>query len=402
MNKKTIYPVYKEIPADIETPVSAFLVLKEDKQKAFLLESVELGDKIGRYSFLGFEPELEFIAKKNKVKIISQGKTEEFESANPIDEVKKIVHSFNEIKSDDLPPFSSGLVGYFGYDAVRYFENIPDTKPDRLNLPDICLILPRILIAFDHIQQKIIIISYSYSRNDQKEALMLIKKYEDKLYHTRATYHIEESKDSKISLYSNFKKDDFVEAIKKAKEYIVAGDIFQVLISQQFKTKTELPPFDIYRKLRMINPSPYMYYMDFLDFQIIGTSPEVMVKRIKDEIKDEVLIRPIAGTRKRGRDKMEDQALEKGLLSDEKELAEHTMLLDLARNDAGRICEYSTISVDKAFHIERYSHVMHIVSDVTGRPKKEYDALDIIGAAYPAGTVTGAPKYPGYGNYRGT
>lgn len=388
----TLYPVFKEITADIETPVSAFLALREEGQKCFLLESVEMGDKIGRYSFLGFEPELEFQAKKDQVKVIFQGKTDEYTCKNPIDELRRIVRSFHETRIETLPPFSAGLVGYFSYDSVRFFEKLPDTKPDRLSFPDIYMVLPKILIAFDHVSQKMILISHSIHKDNQSDALAVIKKYEDKLFNAKPPVRIQESNLTKISLHSNFKKEAFLAAVEKAKKYIVAGDIFQVVLSQRFKTKVEIPPFDVYRKLRMINPSPYMYYFDFMDFQIIGTSPEVMVKRTKDHLKDEVMVRPIAGTRKRGANREEDLAIEEELLADRKELAEHTMLLDLGRNDIGRISEYNSVRVERPFHIERYSHVMHIVSDVYGKPRNGLDALDVIGATFPAGTVSGSPK----------
>ncbi len=390
--KYKLYPVVKEIAADIETPVSAFLALKAENEKAFLLESVEMEEKLGRYSFLGFMPELEFQARRNKVKIRFRGSFEEFESDNPIAELKKLIHSFEEVPIDGLPPFSAGLVGYYSYDSVRYFEKIPDTKPDKLGLPDIYFVLPKILIAFDHIKQKLIFIAYAYSESEKDEALALIDKYKDRLFKANAAPRIQKSGRKKIKLISNFKKDAFMAAVEKAKKYIIAGDIFQVVLSQRLRAHTEIPPFDIYRKLRMINPSPYMFYMDFLDFRIIGSSPEVMVRRTHQQDKDELLLRPIAGTRKRGHNRTEDQRLEEDLLSDTKELAEHTMLLDLGRNDVGRISKFGSVHVEAPFHIERYSHVIHMVSDVYGTPVDNLEAPDIIGATFPAGTVTGSPK----------
>ena len=392
MESFTLYPVFKEIPADIETPVSAFYSLKEKDRQAFLLESVEMGDRIGRYSFLGFEPELIFTARRDRVRIQFRGRTEEKEKCNPMEELKKLIACFDEKKQDNLPPFSAGLVGYLGYDTVHYYEKLPDTKPDKMGLPDICLVLPRMLIAFDHITQKMVLMSYSYDPNDRSEAEAIIKKYEDKLFHAKSPERIAPSHEQRISLKSNFRREDYVKAVEKAKEYIVAGDIFQVVLSQQFRFGTEVPPFDIYRKLRMINPSPYMYYIDLADFQIIGSSTEVMAKRVKTDLKDEVTLRPIAGTRPRGKNALEDQSVEKDLLSDAKELAEHTMLLDLARNDIGKISEYSSVRVENSYHIERYSHVMHIVSDVNAKPKANLSVMDIIGSAFPAGTVSGAPK----------
>ncbi len=390
---RTLYPVIREIAADIETPVSAFYALKEEGQPGFLLESVERGEWLGRYSFLGFEPELVFSSKQNRVKITTQSGTEEFDSQNPVADLKRLVSSFREERCEGLPPFSAGLVGFFSYDSVRYFERLPDEKPDRLELPDIQLVLPRILIAFDHIKQKLVFVAHTENPGDKREALSLIERYEAKLNASSHPGRLSSSPSSaSLQLITNFRKEAFLEAVETAKKHIVAGDIFQVVLSQRFRTQTTAQPFDIYRKLRMINPSPYMFYMDFEDFQLIGSSPEVMVKRTKNAVSDEVIVRPIAGTRPRGASVSEDTLIEKDLLSDVKELAEHTMLLDLARNDVGRISEFGSVRVNDPFHIERYSHVMHIVSDVTGKPSGDRDALDIIGATFPAGTVTGSPK----------
>lgn len=393
MDKIRISTVTKEIPADIETPVSAFHALKQGNPTGFLLESVEMGDRIGRYSFLGFEPELLFTARGKDVTIRFRGKTETRSSSNPLDDLQELIGNFTEEKTEGLPPFSSGLVGYFSYDCVRYFEKLPDTgKPDTLDLPDIHMVLPKILIAFDHIRQKLVLMCHAFGNEDRAQAEATLKKYEEKLYRAQPPARIVESRETKINMTSNTKKENFVEAIRKAKDHIVAGDIFQVVLSQRFRTETDLPPFDIYRKLRMINPSPYMYYFDFEGFQIIGTSPEVMVKRALDGAKDEIVIRPIAGTRPRGRTAAEDQAVERELLEDKKEMAEHTMLLDLARNDIGRMSDYGSVRVENPYHVERYSHVMHIVSDVTARPRTGIKAMDIVQAAFPAGTVSGAPK----------
>lgn len=389
---RTLYPVVREISADIETPVSAFYALKEKGQPGFLLESVERGEWLGRYSFLGFEPEFEFSAKGNKVSIAFRGETEERESISPIADLKKILSTFKEERCEGLPPFSAGLVGYFSYDSVRYFERLPDVKPDRLELPDIRLVLPKILIAFDHIKQKLVFVAHSYSPTDKNEAIRLIDKYEMKLNEAKNPGRLNSATADTLTLSAHFRKDDFLAAVEKAKRHIVAGDIFQVVLSQRFETKTEIAPFDVYRKLRMINPSPYMFYMDFESFQLVGSSPEVMVKRTKTPESDEVIVRPIAGTRPRGANPAEDAVTEKDLLSDTKELAEHTMLLDLARNDVGRISEFGTVKVKEPFHIERYSHVMHIVSDVFGKPSGDRDPIDIIGATFPAGTVSGSPK----------
>ncbi len=385
-------PVYREIAADIETPVSAFLALQPLSKQAFLLESVEMGDRLGRYSFLGFEPELEFKAKGRNVEIRFRDEMIQKNDVDPIAALNELLTHFKESENENLPPFTAGLVGYFSYDSVRYFENIPDNNPDTLNNPDIYLIMPKMLVAFDHIKQKLILITHTVDKSEQNDALALINHYEDALFKAAPPQRLTSSNKQKLDLISNFKKSAFMQAVEKAKNYIVAGDVFQVVISQRLKTQVDLTPFEIYRKLRMINPSPYLFYFDFEDFQIVGSSPEVMVKRSRKKDQDEILLRPIAGTRPRGKNNAEDLAFEKDLLSDKKELAEHTMLLDLARNDVGRVSTFGSVQVDRAFHIERYSHVMHIVSDVTGKPAPNYNTLDIIGSAFPAGTVSGSPK----------
>ncbi len=391
--KRDIYPVSFEIPADIETPVSTYLALDQEGRKSFLLESVEKGESIGRYSFIGIEPEIEFIAKKNDVTVRFKDKVQTFISPNPLKELKELINSMNVVEEDDdFIPLTAGLVGYFSYDSIRYFEKIPDLKPDRLNLPDIYLMLPKILIVFDHIKQRVIINSHYFKTEEKNEVFDIIRSYERKINCIRYIAHINESNKPTLTLTSNFKKENFLKAVEKVKSYIIAGDIFQGVISQRFSTVTEKPPFDIYRKLRMINPSPYMFYIDYADFKLIGSSPEVMVKKVKNGDHSEILVRPIAGTRPRGKNSKEDIEIEKDLLDDIKERAEHTMLLDLARNDVGRVSKYNTVRVEKPFHIERYSHVMHIVSDVYGIPKDDVDAIDTIGATFPAGTVTGAPK----------
>lgn len=391
-HEKHLYPVYREIPADLETPVSAYLALKEAGKMGFLLESVETGDRLGRYSFLGFDPLLSFQAKNGHVTMVRDGKKEEYDSADPIQDVKKLAAGFREHRLENMPPFTAGLVGYFSYDAVRYFEKLPDVKPDRMKLPDIQLFLPKVLVAFDHILSKITLITYTERQDDTKAAEAVLAEYEKRLSEARRPTRMGAPGDGPITLTSNFKKEDFLSAVEKAKSYIVAGDIFQVVLSQKFMAKTARPPFEIYRRLRTVNPSPYLYYFDYLDFQVIGSSPEVMVKREHSGRQDEVLVRPIAGTRPRGKTADIDRATEEELLKDQKELAEHTMLLDLARNDVGRVSEYGSVRVEAPFHIERYSHVMHIVSDVRGRTASHVDSVDVIGATFPAGTVSGSPK----------
>ncbi|MFN3660880.1 MAG: anthranilate synthase component I, partial [Brevinematales bacterium] len=304
---------------------------------------------------------------------------------------REFISSFWE-EGDGLElPFTSGLVGYFGYDAVRYMERIPDVKPYRFRLPDVYFVLPRVLVVFDHIKQKIFLITYRFGEEDVNPEEKL-RRYEERLYQSHSLPKLICGRSSGLKLLSNFRREDFLSAVQKAKQYIISGDIFQIVLSQRFRVELQEPAFSIYRKLRMINPSPYMFFMEFGDFEIVGSSPEVMVKRTIRNGVDEVLLRPIAGTRPRGKTREEDETHERELLGDIKERAEHTMLLDLGRNDLGRIASYGEVRVERPFHIERYSHVMHIVSDVRATPKQDVHPLDIIMATFPAGTVSGAPK----------
>ncbi|URA10113.1 anthranilate synthase component I [Thermospira aquatica] len=381
----------REIPSDMLTPVVAFHALRENSTQAFLLESVEMGEMLGRYSFLGFEPAYIFRATGNAVEIITRGEVQHFTPDNVLGLLKEFISSFSEEGEATQIPFTAGLVGYLSYDAVRYMERLPDIKPYRFRVPDIYFVLPRVLVVFDHIRQKISLITYRFD-NESIDPNEKLKRYEERLYQSHSLPKLSSQRPGEQKLLSNFKREDFLQAVQKAKEYIVAGDIFQLVLSQRFRMALQEPSFSIYRKLRMINPSPYMFYMEFGDFQIVGSSPEVMVKRTKRNGIDEVLLRPIAGTRPRGKTREEDEKQEQDLLSDIKERAEHTMLLDLGRNDLGRIAQYGGVRVERPFHIERYSHVMHIVSDVIATPRDNIHPLDILSATFPAGTVSGAPK----------
>jgi len=392
--KGNLIPVYRELLADLETPVSAFMKI-DTEEYSFLLESVEGQENIARYSFLGSGSPIVFKSKGREIEIIKNGKKIRFTTHHPLLEIKKNLEGFKYVPYGELPRFSGGFVGYIGYDAVRFFEEIPPHQRDDLNLPDSFFILTDNIVIFDHLKHKIKIVVNAYieDKNIEKSydrAIEKIEKIIKRLKEPIKGKNFLGKRVNKIKLHfhSNFTKDDFIEKVKKAKKYIKEGEIIQVVLSQRFNTKINVDSFDIYRALRSINPSPYMYYLKFKDFFLIGASPEVFV-RCED---GKVELRPIAGTRRRGKDDEEDKALEEELLKSEKERAEHIMLVDLGRNDLGKVCNYGTVKVTELMVIERYSHVMHIVSDIVGKLRRDKDIFDLIEATFPAGTVTGAPK----------
>lgn len=406
--KGNLIPVYKEILADLETPVSAFMKICES-DFAFLLESVEGGENIGRYSFLGSEPSLVFKSKGQNIELIYNNNFQEdfTTNQNPLDELRNILKRYTPVLDPNLPPFFGGAVGYASYDIVRSLESLPDVLTDDLCLPDCFFMITDSIVIFDRLKHKMTIVYNAHIRdgnpektyNDAihqievlhqklKRTLVLEKKYEKLSYNDDEEIPGDQSIKDSLKLYSNFSKEDFENAVRISKEYILAGDIFQVVLSQRFHADITCDPFDIYRALRIINPSPYMYYLKFGGLKIIGSSPEILVQLKDGQVKE----RPIAGTRRRGRTREEDASLEKELLADPKEKAEHIMLVDLGRNDVGRVSEYGTVRVDELMCIEKYSHVMHIVSNVVGDLKKGLDAFDVLKACFPAGTVTGAPK----------
>lgn len=395
LKKGNLIPVWKEVLADFDTPVSAFKKI-ESGDYAFLLESVEGGEKWGRYSFLGTEPSVIFRSKGKEIELIENGKSTK-EEGNPIDRLRELLSRYKPVPTEELPRFHGGAVGYFSYDIVRFVEELPDTNEDELELWDSLFMITDSVLVFDNINHKIKIIYNAYVSNPDKaeDAYMgAVKKIEEiitKLRKPVAPYRNEGQKSNgerEIRLESNFKPEDYREAVKKTKEYIKAGDIIQAVISQRWKTELDVDPFDLYRALRVLNPSPYMFYLKTDTETLVGSSPEVMV-RVED---DEVESRPIAGTRPRGRTESEDLELEKELLADPKERAEHIMLVDLARNDLGRVSETGTVKVDELMTIERYSHVMHIVSNVIATLHPDKDAFDVVKATFPAGTLSGAPK----------
>ncbi len=390
--KGNVVPVYAEMLADFDTPLSAFLKFDQG-DFSYLLESVEKGENLGRYSFLGSTPSLVIKSKGEKIKVTHDGKTREYDMGlDPIAEVKSIMSKFKFVDIEALPRFCGGLVGYIGYDMVRFIEDIPDDNPEDFVMPDMHLVLTDTMLIFDHVDRKIKVVSNAIIDDGPEKAYQdacrkidaLVKKLKNTLKKPRE--RITTSKAGKFG--SNFSKEEFCEKVEKAKEYIKAGDIIQLVLSQRFTRDTGADAFSIYRELRSINPSPYMYYLKFGEYKLIGSSPEILV-RCEDGL---VEVRPIAGTRPRGKSEEEDAVLEKELLDDPKEKAEHIMLVDLGRNDIGRVCDYASIEAKEVMHVEKYSHVMHIVSDVVGKLKKDKDIYDLIRATFPAGTVTGAPK----------
>ncbi len=383
-------PISKEIFSDITTPIEVLKRLKAIDSHCFLLESVEKAEKIGRYSFLGFEPSMEITCQNNILKIKTDNSTQTIETNRPQDYINQIIKEHKSPSFDYLPTFTGGLVGYFSYDFIKYFE--PKLKLDAMdeeNFKDVDLMLFDKVIAFDNIRQKIILIVNIKTDNLKENYENAVKELE------RLTDIIENGEPYKIKkgiLKSDFRslfdKEKFCNMVEKAKEYIKEGDIFQVVLSNRFDADYEGDLLNTYRTLRTINPSPYMFYFGSNDLEIAGASPETLVKLENSKL----YTFPLAGTRKRGNTKEEDENLEKELLSDKKELAEHNMLVDLGRNDIGRIAKFSTVKVDKYMSIERFSHVMHIGSTVTGEIRDDMGQLDAIGSILPAGTLSGAPK----------
>ena len=386
-------PVYKEILADMETPVSAFKKIGSGEY-SFLLESVEGGERMARFSFLGSGTNLVIKSKGRSVEIVRDGERKEFDLEPERDVLHILKQELSELKyvpDPDLPRFCGGAVGFIGYDMVRFFEDLPDSTTDDLDLPDCTLIFTDTLLIFDHVKHRIRVVCNARIDGDPDSAYdQAIRKIDAFIEQLRcpADVNYEKRQVSSPEISSNFTREGFEDAVLKCKEYIAAGDVIQVVLSQRFSTKVTADPFDVYRALRSLNPSPYMYYLAYGDTKLIGSSPEILVT----EERGNVTVRPIAGTRPRGASEQEDLALEKELLKDEKERAEHIMLVDLGRNDIGRVCRYGTVAVDELMCIERYSHVMHIVSNVKGRLKVDKDQFDLLRACFPAGTVSGAPK----------
>lgn len=357
------------------------------KKNSFIFESVEKAKTRGRYTIFGFKPDLtlKIISKKiflNNKKIKKKLEPKLF--------LEKFIKDFNFKLPSTLPKMSMMLSGYLGYDIIRYYENIPDKNKDDLNIPDVKLIRPNFIYIHDNQTNKMFYLKLNFNnKSNYKNEINFLKKEILKDFNTSKIQNkIKIKKNYYSKIKSNFTKKEFLKLVNKAKKYISIGDIFQVVISQRFEKKLTKDPLEIYKKIRVTNPSPFLYFFNFEDFQIIGSSPEILV-RVRDQ---KITIRPIAGTRKRGKDKNEDNKLAKDLLNDPKEISEHLMLLDLGRNDVGRVSEDNTVKVDEKFKIEKYSHVMHIVSNVVGRFKKNISLIDGLLSGFPAGTVSGAPK----------
>lgn len=390
-----LVPVYRTLLADLETPVSVYLKLTQGGQSAFLLESVEGGEQVGRYSFIGVNPRGLITVKDGVMTRTIDGETvsrDLNDGEDPLHVIKAEIDRYTPVQIPGLPRFVGGAVGYLSYDVVRYFERIPETAKDELDVPEAAFMLPDTLIIFDHVKHQLIVLADAYNTGDPdaayNDAIRRIDKIVVSLGNPLPNISFS-GQSSDVPLKSNVEQSVYEDNVRKAKEYIKDGDAFQIVLSQRFSRETTASPLMIYRALRALNPSPYMFLLQFSeDFTLVGASPEMMV-RFEDGIASN---RPIAGTRPRGNDEDEDNALSEELLADPKERAEHVMLVDLGRNDLGRVCDYGTVKVPEMMTIERYSHVMHIVSHVEGNLRKDLDAFDLIRATFPAGTLSGAPK----------
>ena len=390
-----LVPVYRTLLADLETPVSVYLKLAQMGGVSFLLESVEGGEHVGRYSFLGVNPKGVITVQNGTVTRTVHGETTTRPLAPGEDPLHAIEREFDRVRPvrlEGLPRFVGGAVGSVSYDAVRYFERLPDTAERVLDVPETAFMLIDTLVIFDHVKHQLIVLANAHNKGDADAA------YDDALRRIdeivaalcQPMPYIEaDGQPLDDELHSNVTRDQFEQNVERAKEYIRAGDAFQLVLSQRFSRKTSASPLSVYRALRATNPSPYMFFLRFSDdFTLVGASPEMLV-RLEDGV---AMTRPIAGSRPRGVDEAEDLQLERELLDDPKERAEHVMLVDLGRNDLGRVCDYGTVKVPRMMYVERYSHIMHIVSDVTGRLRAGMNAFDLLRATFPAGTLSGAPK----------
>ena len=391
----TLVPVVKSVVADLLTPVSAFLAVAAQEPDAFLLESVERGEQIGRYTFLGARPYLQVQARGEDV-VLQRGRVRERRRGSVLATAKELLRQHRPASLTGLPPFTAGAVGYFAYDTVRQLEKIGEHTKSDLSLPDCVLMFFDRVLAFDHLRHQIHIIATAdvtreSPRRAYERALTDIAMLEKKLARSPRPRDWRKSHPfgrAKLKVHAGTSRGRFMKSVERAKEYIAAGDIFQVVLSQRLDFTPTVAPFDIYRALRTVNPSPYMYFLRAGDVHVLGSSPEMLVRVTGRKLE----YRPIAGTHPRGRNENEDLRLEKAMLADEKERAEHVMLVDLGRNDLGRVSEYGSVKVRDLMYVERYSHVMHIVSALEGKLREGLDALDAFAACFPAGTLSGAPK----------
>ncbi len=396
----TLVPLYRPLTADVETPVTAFLRLAADEPECFMLESVEGGENVGRYTFIGIQPYRKMVSRDTAIEITERRKTRQTEG-DIFALWKQELDGHIPARVPGLPPFTAGAVGFFSYDVVRQIERLPEQTIDDLGMPDACLMFFDEVLAFDHVKKEILLIVTADVRRQKPQAA-----YEDARRRlNRLTKRLarplpamkQKKMHGKFKIESKTKKKDFLKAVERAKEYIAAGDVFQVVLSQRFDVEPGVEPFSVYRALRIVNPSPYMYFLRFgldddankdIATHIVGSSPELLV-RVQGQ---RVEYRPIAGTRPRSNNEEEDLRIEDELLHDEKERAEHVMLVDLGRNDVGRVSEYGTVKVKELMFVERYSHVMHLVSSIEGKLREDLSAVDAFCACFPAGTLSGAPK----------
>jgi anthranilate synthase component 1 len=391
----TLVPVVKSVSADLLTPVSAFLAVAATEPNSFLLESVERGEQIGRYTFLGARPYMQIRSRGEEI-VLQRGKRRERRSGNVFQLVKELLRQHRSAAVPGLPPFTAGAVGYFSYDVVRQLEKIGEHASDDLSLPDCALMFFDRILAFDHLRRQIHIVatadvSKESPKREYERAVRDIAALEKRLARGLKPGHWQMSsrrRAGKLKVHAGTSRERFLKSVEQAKDYIAAGDIFQVVLSQRLDFVPGAEPFNVYRALRQVNPSPYMYFLRFDDTHVLGSSPEMLVRVTGRKLE----YRPIAGTHPRGRDEVEDQQLEQKMLHDDKERAEHVMLVDLGRNDLGRVSEYGSVKVRDLMYVERYSHVMHIVSALEGKLREGMDALDAFAACFPAGTLSGAPK----------
>ncbi|GAB4155311.1 MAG: anthranilate synthase component I [Planctomycetaceae bacterium] len=390
-----LVPVYRRLLSDTLTPVSAYCKIRSG-QCSFLFESVVGGEKISRHSFLGSDPIVELEARGNEIVLKQAGEETRFSSADPLNDLEKLLEKYRAVPVPGLPRFFGGAVGYAGYDVVRYVENLPHAPEDDRHLPDMSFAIYDRMVIFDQINKTVLVVANARTDTDDLKAEYesACRKVDDMCLQLQQGSHdlqltdISIAEDSQHRWVSNFTQPGFESAVEKCKDYIRAGDIFQVVISQRWQRETQARPLDIYRALRVVNPSPFMFLLQTPAVTLVGSSPEILV-RVEDGF---TTIRPLAGTRRRGATEEEDKSLAEELLADPKERAEHVMLIDLARNDVGRVSQYQTVKLSDVMVVERYSHVMHITSNVTGLLKEGLTALDALRAGLPAGTVSGAPK----------
>ena len=389
-----LVPIYREINLDFDNPLSVLNKINKNKH-CFLLESSNGPEKWSQYSFIGFNPKMIIQSYGDKIETIFEDGKKISEFGSPIKKLKKVMSQFKPAKVKNLPRFYGGLVGFFSYEIIRQIENLPPPKLRDTNFPDCCFMLTDSVIIFDNISKraKIVINVHIKNKKEYKKsyssALKSIDKIEKMLNDAMQTpYKEKTASKKKLKIKSNFKRDDFLKSVKKIKAYVKKGDVIQTVISQRWSAQYKDNPINLYRALRTLNPSPYMFYIKISKSYIVGASPEVLVRLDKRKVES----RPIAGTRPRGSDEKKDKLNEQDLLKDPKELAEHIMLVDLARNDLSKVCTFGTVKVNEMMTVEKYSHVMHIVSNVEGNLKRSKDAFDVFSACFPAGTLSGAPK----------